>query len=133
LAHQDDSFQLMLILMQFCLRSCGDFHTSINPAPDTASLICAISDGILGILCRMDNRTAIYGHIYTVPIRNEHTNGLLRQHLLKQRVFDNLSQKQVNKALALLNNRPRKSLDCQTSKVAFELGTIQPKKFAFRI
>jgi hypothetical protein len=32
------------------------------------------------------------------------TNGLLRQHLLKQRVFDNLSQKQVNKALALLSN-----------------------------
>jgi IS30 family transposase len=63
-----------------------------------------------------------------IAIRNEHTNGLLRQHLLKQRVFDNLSQKQVNKALALLSNRPRKSLDCQTSKVAFELDTIQPKK-----
>jgi IS30 family transposase len=30
--------------------------------------------------------------------------------------FDHLSQKQVNKAVALLNNQPSKSPDYQTSK-----------------
>ncbi len=42
---------------------------------------------------------------------NEHTNGLLGQNLPKQMAFDNLSENQVNKAVVLLNNRPRKSLN----------------------
>jgi IS30 family transposase len=37
-----------------------------------------------------------------------HTNGS------KQMAFDHLSQKQVNKAVALLNNQPSKSPDYQT-------------------
>jgi IS30 family transposase len=53
---------------------------------------------------------------------NEHTNGLLRQYLPKQMPFDNLSEQQVNKAVALLNNRPRKSLDYQTPQAVFESG-----------
>jgi IS30 family transposase len=47
--------------------------------------------------------------------------------------FDNLSQKQVNKATALLNNRPRKSLDYQTPQAVFESGIIQQQEVALRI
>ena len=64
---------------------------------------------------------------------NEHTNGLLRQYLPKQMAFDNLSEQQVNKAVALLNNRPRKSLDYQTPKMVFESGIINQQKVALRI
>lgn len=64
---------------------------------------------------------------------NEHTNGLLRQYLPKQMAFDNLSEQQVNKAVALLNNRPRKSLDYQTPQAVFESGIIQQRKVALRI
>jgi IS30 family transposase len=64
---------------------------------------------------------------------NEHTNGLLRQYLPKQMRFDNLKEEQVNKAVALLNNRPRKSLDYQTPQAVFESGIIQQQKVALRI
>jgi IS30 family transposase len=64
---------------------------------------------------------------------NEHTNGLLRQYLPKQMAFDNLSEQQVNKAVALLNSRPRKSLNYQTPQAVFESGIIQQQKVAFRI
>ena len=64
---------------------------------------------------------------------NEHTNGLLRQYLPKQMPFDNLSEDQVNKAVALLNNRPRKSLNYQTPQAVFESGIINQKEVALRI
>ena len=64
---------------------------------------------------------------------NEHTNGLLRQYLPKQMPFDNLKEEQVNKAVALLNNRPRKSLNYQTPKMVFESGIINQQKVALRI
>ncbi len=64
---------------------------------------------------------------------NEHTNGLLRQYLPKQMPFDNLKEEQVNKAVALLNNRPRKSLNYQTPQAVFESGIINQKKVALRI
>lgn len=64
---------------------------------------------------------------------NEHTNGLLRQYLPKQMAFDNLSEQQVNKAVALLNNRPRKSLDYKTPQAVFESGIINQQKVALRI
>ena len=64
---------------------------------------------------------------------NEHTNGLLRQYLPKQMPFDNLEEEQVNKAVALLNNRPRKSLNYQTPKMVFESGIINQQKVALRI
>ena len=47
---------------------------------------------------------------------NEHTNGLLRQYLPKQMPFDNLEEEQVNKAVALLNNRPKKKLELSNTK-----------------
>lgn len=64
---------------------------------------------------------------------NEHTNGLLRQYLPKQMRFDNLKQRQVNKAVALLNNRPRKCLDYQTPQAAFESSMINTQNVALRI
>jgi IS30 family transposase len=41
---------------------------------------------------------------------NEHTNGLLRQYLPKKIPFDTLTQKQLDKIVAKINNRPRKVL-----------------------
>lgn len=64
---------------------------------------------------------------------NEHTNGLLRQYLPKQMSFDKLKEEQVNKAVALLNNRPRKSLGYQTPQAVFESGIINQQKVALRI
>jgi IS30 family transposase len=64
---------------------------------------------------------------------NEHTNGLLRQYLPKQMAFDNLSEQQVNKAVALLNSRPRKSLNYQTPQAVFKSGIIQQQEVALRI
>lgn len=64
---------------------------------------------------------------------NEHTNGLLRQYLPKQMSFDKLKEEQVNKAVALLNNRPRKSLNYQTPQAVFESGIINQQKVALRI
>ncbi len=55
---------------------------------------------------------------------NEHTNGLLRQYLPKHMAFDNLSEQQVNKGVALLNNWPRKNLNYQTPKMVFKSGVI---------
>ena len=64
---------------------------------------------------------------------NEHTNGLLRQYLPKKMRLDNIADKQVNKAVALLNSRPRKSLDYQTPQAVFESGIINQQKVALRI
>jgi IS30 family transposase len=41
---------------------------------------------------------------------NEHTNGLIRQYLPKKTAFDTLTQKQLDKIVYKINNRPRKVL-----------------------
>jgi len=50
---------------------------------------------------------------------NEHTNGLIRQYFPKGTNFDNISEEDVEKVEALLNNRPRKSLGFETPLEAF--------------
>jgi IS30 family transposase len=50
---------------------------------------------------------------------NEHTNGLLRQYLPKKIPFDTLTQKQLDKIVAKINNRPRKVLGYRTPYEAF--------------
>jgi IS30 family transposase len=50
---------------------------------------------------------------------NEHTNGLIRQYLPKKIPFDSLTQKQPDKIVAKINNRPRKILGCLTPYEVF--------------
>lgn len=50
---------------------------------------------------------------------NENTNGLLRQFFPKGMKFDMITQEEVNKAVSLLNNRPRKRLNYLTPKEVF--------------
>ena len=50
---------------------------------------------------------------------NEHTNGLIRQYLPKKVPFDTLTQKQLDKIIAKINNRPRKVLGYLTPYEVF--------------
>ena len=50
---------------------------------------------------------------------NENTNGLLRQYFRKYSDFSKITQKDVDKALFELNNRPRKCLDFLTPAEVF--------------
>jgi IS30 family transposase len=50
---------------------------------------------------------------------NEHTNGLIRQYLPKKIPFDTLTQKQLDKIVDKINNRPRKGLGCLTPYEVF--------------
>jgi IS30 family transposase len=50
---------------------------------------------------------------------NEHTNGLIRQYLPKKIPFDGLTQKQLDKIVAKINNRPRKVLGYLTPYEVF--------------
>jgi IS30 family transposase len=50
---------------------------------------------------------------------NEHTNGLIRQYLPKKIPFDRLTQKQLDKIVDKINNRPRKVLGYLTPYEAF--------------
>ena len=45
---------------------------------------------------------------------NENTNGLLRQFFPKRTDFNKISEEEIDKAAALLNNRPRKCLNYRT-------------------
>ncbi|PPT05308.1 Mobile element protein [Geitlerinema sp. FC II] len=55
---------------------------------------------------------------------NEHTNRMLRQFFLKETNFKILSPDAVKKAVDLLNDRPRKSLDYRTpSEVFYSQGS----------
>ncbi|OGD25503.1 transposase [Candidatus Azambacteria bacterium RIFCSPHIGHO2_01_FULL_40_24] len=45
---------------------------------------------------------------------NENANGLLRQFFPKKSVFATITQKNIQKAVRLLNNRPRKRLNYST-------------------
>ena len=51
---------------------------------------------------------------------NEHTNGLVRQYFPKGTNFDDVSEEDVERVEALLNNRPRKSLGFETPLEAFD-------------
>jgi len=50
---------------------------------------------------------------------NEHTNGLLRQYLPKNRSLENLTKKELAKIIKKINNRPRKSLGYRTPREVF--------------
>jgi IS30 family transposase len=50
---------------------------------------------------------------------NEHTNGLIRQYLPKKIPFNTLTQKQLDKIVAKINNRPRKVLGYLTPYEVF--------------
>jgi IS30 family transposase len=50
---------------------------------------------------------------------NEHTNGLIRQYLPKKIPFDTLTQKQLDKIVDKINNRPRKVLGYLTPYEVF--------------
>lgn len=50
---------------------------------------------------------------------NEHTNGLLRQYVPKDRALDDLTQEELDRIEMLLNTRPRKVLNYKTPLQAF--------------
>ena len=50
---------------------------------------------------------------------NENTNGLLRQFFPKKSKFANIEQEQIEKAVKLINNRPRKRHDYLTPREVF--------------
>jgi IS30 family transposase len=50
---------------------------------------------------------------------SEHTNGLIRQYLPKKLPFATLTQKQLDKIVAEINNMPRKVLGYLTPREAF--------------
>jgi IS30 family transposase len=62
-----------------------------------------------------------FAHLYRSWERglNEHTNGLIRQHLPKKIPFNTLTQKQLDKIVDKINNRPRKVLGCLTPYEVF--------------
>lgn len=55
---------------------------------------------------------------------NENTNGLLRQFFPKKMPFATLTQKDVEKVVSLINNRPRKRLHYLTPKEVFSPNCI---------
>jgi IS30 family transposase len=50
---------------------------------------------------------------------NENTNGLIRQYFPKNRDFTTITQKEIDKAMNRLNNRPRKRLGYKTPNQVF--------------
>jgi len=50
---------------------------------------------------------------------NENTNGLLRQYFPKRTIFKNLTKKELDKKVKLINDRPRKRLNYLTPKEVF--------------
>lgn len=62
---------------------------------------------------------------------NEHTNGLVRQYFKKTQPLDNLSDDEVYKVEAAINNRPRKVLNFLTPKEALH-GYRKPMGVALR-
>jgi IS30 family transposase len=60
---------------------------------------------------------------------NENTNGLIRQYFPKSRDFKTITQKEINRAMEKLNNRPRKCLGIKTPNQVF-LGINPPVALA---
>jgi IS30 family transposase len=50
---------------------------------------------------------------------NEHTNGLIRQYLPKGTSFEGLTQRQFDRIVEKINNRPRKALGYRTPNEVF--------------
>ncbi len=50
---------------------------------------------------------------------NENTNGLVRQYFPKKSDFSKITDKQINKVVARLNQRPRKTLGYKTPNEVF--------------
>lgn len=50
---------------------------------------------------------------------NENTNGLIRQYFPKKRDFKTITQKEINRVMIKLNNRPRKCLGIKTPNQVF--------------
>jgi IS30 family transposase len=50
---------------------------------------------------------------------NENTNGLIRQYFPKKRDFKTITQKEINRVMDKLNNRPRKCLGIKTPNQVF--------------
>jgi IS30 family transposase len=59
---------------------------------------------------------------------NENWNGLLRQYFPKETDFDTISQKEINKAVREINNRPRKRLSYLTPYQVF-VKEMNPKDY----
>lgn len=51
---------------------------------------------------------------------NENINGLLREFFPKKTNFHHVTQDELNQALQLINNRPRKCLGWKTANEAFQ-------------
>ena len=60
-------------------------------------------------------------HYYRITT-NEHTNGLLRQFFPKETNLKILKPEEVERAVNLINNRPRKCLDYRTPNEVFYGG-----------
>lgn len=63
---------------------------------------------------------------------NEHTNGLVRQYLPKNKRFDEVSADNLKEIEKLLNNRPRKVLDFSTPEEVFNHLSNEPSNVALR-
>ncbi len=63
---------------------------------------------------------------------NEHTNGLVRQYFPKEKRFDTISSRDIERVEVLLNNRPRKVLSFETPLEAFNRLTAVPSSIALR-
>lgn len=63
---------------------------------------------------------------------NEHTNGLVRQYLPKNKRFDEVSVDDLSKIEKLLNNRPRKVLDFSTPEEVFNRHSDEASSVALR-
>jgi transposase, IS30 family len=72
------------------------------------------------IACKL-NATFYFAHPYASWERglNENTNGLIRQYFPKGSDFTNITQKEINRAMNRLNNRPRKCLGIKTPNQVF--------------
>lgn len=77
------------------------------------------------------NANFYFAHPYVSWERglNENTNGLIRQFFPKGRDFSTITQREINKVMVKLNNRPRKCLGIKTPDQVF-LGINPPVALA---
>lgn len=61
---------------------------------------------------------------------NENTNGLIRDFLPKGTDFRAISQAELDEAIKLINNRPRRSLNFRTPQEVLDAGI---KRYAFQM
>ncbi len=82
-------------------------------------------------IARKLNAKFYFAHPYASWERglNENTNGLIRQYFTKGSDFTNITQKEINRAMNKLNNRPRKCLGIKTPNQVF-LGINPPVALA---